>query len=284
MELALPSGRVVEAIDDPYSDRLRCDHPAAQNGQALADALRDEARGRERERIVVFARPKLASGLVDEGFQPEAVMPGFYAGETDCVVLADFPTDDRAELANPREVQKVDDLLEKPRAPKPRPDVETFRATPEDAERIAELIGATFTDYPTPSDDADYVRELISDGTPFRYVEEDGEMVSCASADLVRDAKTAELTDCATHPSVRGRGHMRAILEDLMEDLRDLEYATAFTLARARIPGVNIAFQRLGFELRGRMVQSCRIGRGLEDMNVWSRSLLEVPEPVELPS
>jgi hypothetical protein len=44
-------------------------------------------------------------------------------------------------------------------------------------------------------------------------------------------------------------------------------------LARARIPGINLAFQRLGFALRGCMPQSCRIGEGLEDMHVWSRAL-----------
>jgi len=104
-------------------------------------------------------------------------------------------------------------------------------------------------------------------------VREGGVVVACASADPVADARTAELTDCATRPDQRGRGLMQAILGDLMDDLRAMDYPTAFTLARARIPGVNLAFQRLGFDLQGTMVQSCRIGDGLEDMNVWSRRL-----------
>ena len=66
---------------------------------------------------------------------------------------------------------------------------------------------------------------------------------------------------------------MQAILSDLTDDLRAMEYLTAFTLARAAIPGVNLAFERLGFKYRGTMQQSCRIGTGLEDMNVWSRYL-----------
>ncbi len=90
---------------------------------------------------------------------------------------------------------------------------------------------------------------------------------------MVREALTAELTDCATRPDQRGNGYMQAILTDLMNDLRELEYPTAFTLARARIPGMNIAFQRLGFDLCGTMPQSCRIGEGIEDMNIWSRPL-----------
>ena len=66
---------------------------------------------------------------------------------------------------------------------------------------------------------------------------------------------------------------MQFILEDLVEDLREMGYPTVFTLARAAIPGVNLAFSRLGFELRGTMPQSCRIGEGIEDMNIWSRAV-----------
>ena len=58
-----------------------------------------------------------------------------------------------------------------------------------------------------------------------------------------------------------------------LADLRALGYPTAFTLARAAIPGVNLAFQRLDFQLRGTMPQSCRIGEGIEDMNIWSRAV-----------
>ncbi len=113
----------------------------------------------------------------------------------------------------------------------------------------------------------------MESGTPFRMVTEGDEVVACASADLVAEAQTAELTDCATLPSARGRGLMQGLLADLCDDLRDLGYPTAFTLARAAVPGVNLAFARLGFRLRGRMLRSCRIGQGLEDMNVWSKDL-----------
>ena len=59
---------------------------------------------------------------------------------------------------------------------------------------------------------------------------------------------------------------MRAILGDLVEDLEGMGYA-------------NIAFQRLGFQQCGRMTRSCRIGEGIEDMNVWSRLLRTEASP-----
>jgi len=222
---------------------------------------------------VVLAPTAVAEGLETVGFVPEASMPGFYEGERDCEVLRLALDGERSTLANPKEVARVDALLAASRPPKPPPAVDTVAATEEDASAIAALLGETFSQYPTPSGDADYIAEAIADGTPFRFVRDHGEVVACASADLVPLARTAELTDCATRPSHRGQGLLRVLLSDLMGDLRRMDYPTAFTLARARVPGVNLAFQRLGFALRGRMTQSVRIGAGIEDMNVWSRAL-----------
>lgn len=262
---------LVRAVDDPYSDRVRCDHPSDVDGAALGVALHELAERSGRGRVVTLVRPSVAEGLEDVGYTVDGVIPGFYRGRQDCVVMGLAPDPERAELANPREVARVDDLIDDAPAGTPRPPVVTRRATVDDAAPIAALLGNTFDEYPTPSSEPSYVREQLRDGIPFRVVEDAGEVVACASADLVRSAQTAELTDCATRPDHRGRGYMQFILSGLVDDVRELGYPTVFTLARARIPGVNLAFQRLGFELRGRMAQSCRIGDGIEDMNIWSR-------------
>lgn len=263
----------VEAVVDTYSDRLRCDHPDVDDGLALGLALTEQARDESCGRIVVLARDDLAEGLHEAGFQHEATMPGFYGGQGDCAVMGFALDDDRGLSADARAVRRVEQLLREAPPEHARPAIETERANPGDGEAIAQLINDTFAHYPTPSGVSDYIEQHIEEGTPFRMVREQGEVIACASADLVPEALTAELTDCATRPEHRGRGLMQAILGDLILDLTQLGYPTAFTLARARVPGVNLAFQRLGFELRGRMTQSCRIGTGLEDMNVWSRRL-----------
>ena len=270
----VPEEGPVVALVDLYSDRLRCDHPPVGDGEVLGEVLREEAEKQDRGRIVVLAREELSEGLETVGYETEAVMPGFYAGENDCAVLSFALDDARADVGFSGEVARVDALIERgPRPGRSHPEVETERGTVADAPEIAELIAQTFEQYPTPSGNPQYIAEAIEGGIPFRMVREQGSLVACASADLIREARTAELTDCATLPEARGQGVMQAILEDLMGDLQDLDYPTAFTLARARIPGVNLAFQRLGFEYRGRMTSSCRIGEGLEDMNVWSRQL-----------
>lgn len=273
LSLGLIDGARVIASDDEFSDRLRCDHPTVPCGEVLAEALIETAGELGRGRIVVLGHERLEPGLTAAGFAVEARIPGFYQGEAACTVAGLALRPDRAELANPLEVQRVHDLIgEGPRSGR-QEIAETMRATTADADDIARLIAETFDEYPTPSGHPGYVAGQIEDGTPFRLVRSGDDVVACASADLCVEARTAELTDCATRPDHRGRGLMQAVLGDLMEDLRAMDYPTAFTLARARIPGVNLAFERLGFALRGTMTQSCRIGGGLEDMHVWSRAL-----------
>ncbi|MCB9506381.1 MAG: GNAT family N-acetyltransferase [Myxococcales bacterium] len=272
--LQLDPGVRVRAFDDPHSDRLRCDHPDPRSADQLGERLLEVAEELDRARVVALVPISMEAALDRSGFTCEATIPGFYRGVEDCAVMGAFLDPTRGELAHPIEDRAVltllDDVL--PTSSR-RDDVETRLAGVEDAVRVAELLAETFDDYPTPSHDPRYVEAQILAGTPFRVVEDGGGLVACASADLVPAALAAELTDCATRPSHRGRGLMQAILTDLMGDLEARDYATAFTLARARIPGVNLAFARLGFDLHGCMVQSCRIGTGIEDMNVWSRAL-----------
>lgn len=266
------AGARVTVRDDAYSDRIRCDHPETTDALALGQALMHAAAERNRGRVVVLARRALLEGLEAAGLRLEATMPGFYCGTDDCVVLGAAIDPARAQPSDCREV----DQLIRQRActePRPRPRVPTYRATEADAPELASLMAMTFEHYPTPSAMPDYLAKQIAGGTPFRFVRLNGQVVACASADLVAEAKTAELTDCATRPELRGGGFMQSILADLIDDLRAMGYPTAFTLARACVPGINLAFQRLGFDYRGRMIQSCRIGSGIEDMNVWSRRL-----------
>lgn len=277
LTLSVATGETVRARDDVYSDRIRCDHATVRDGGALGRALRRAARACGRGRVVALAPARLRRGLQDAGLVIEAVMPGYYRGTEACVVAGEALDPGRCAAEDAAAVAAVDALIgDRASSPTPRADrpaVPTERAAPSDAPAIAALITASFDHYPTPSGVPDFVAGEIASGVPFRVVRDEGAVVACASADLQRVALTAELTDCATRPDQRGRGLMQALLGDLMGDLRAMGYPTAYTLARAVEPGMNLAFQRLGFVLRGRMGSSCRIGTGFEDMNVWSRYL-----------
>lgn len=287
---------IVTIFNDEHSDRVRCDHPNTSQGKAIAFFLTGAAHCLGRTKVLTMVEEKVAAELIEQGFRLAGTMPGFYRGKSGCSVLTYNLDEDRLQMANPKEDARVGAILDKTNAlndsdiredfcllgdenliegsdNNQQPEQKTILAMPDDAERIAQLIDKTFFDYPTPSHDPAYVRSQIESGVPFRYIEDDGKMVACASAELVPDALTAELTDCATLPEYRKKGYMQALLSHLMWDLKQKEYCSAFTYARARVPGINILFKKLGFQFCGSIHKSCRIGEGLEDMNMWIRPL-----------
>ena len=266
-----PEPRQVIITSDPFSDRIRCDHPTGVDGDELARQLLESAELQNRGRVVVMANAEISAGLRDEGFTCEATIQDFYNGEDECFVMGAWPDSRRRGLADRERVERVIEFVEQVPPDTSRALAVTARASTDDAEDVARLIGDTFDQYPTPSYDPSYIAADIERGTPYRIVRQGSEVVACASASLIEGAGAAELTDCATRPSSRGKGLMQSLLTALLDDLERLEFSTAFTMARANQVGMNIVFKRLGFDYNGTMAQSCRIGRGLEDMNVWSR-------------
>lgn len=285
---------IVKIIDDKHSDRVRCDHPNTSQGKAIAYFLTGTAYCLGRTKVLAMVEESMAKELEEQGFTLAGTMPGFYRGKKGCSVLTYNLDETRQKKAHPKEFLKVEAIVEKASQVEetliteryeylndedvdesldPEVETKTVLAIPEDSERIASLIDRTFNDYPTPSHDPNYIKTQIESGSPFRFIEEKGEVVACASADLVPDALTAELTDCATLPTHRKKGYMLTLLSDLMWDLEQKGYYSAFTYSRARIPGINILFKKLGFSYCGSIHRSCRIGEGLEDMNMWIRSL-----------
>ncbi len=282
---------LVAVIDDEHSDRVRCDHPNTSQGTAVAFFLAGAAHCLGRSKVLTMVEESLAGELIEQGFTLAGTMPGFYRGDVGCSVLTCNLDERRKQMAHPKEGARVGTILDTYRPVDENQiteryeflgddklrdsgdEVQTILALPSDAEKIAPLIDITFRDYPTPSHDPNYIRTQIESGVPFRYVEDNGRIVACASADLVPDALTAELTDCATLPEYRKKGYMMTLLADLMWDLQQKKYCSAFTYSRVRVPGINVLFKKLGFAYCGCVHQSCRIGEGLEDMNMWIRPL-----------
>ena len=182
------SGQRLQVTDDAYSDRVRCDHPEIEDGRALGRGLSAAAELMGRGRVVVMAEQRLEGGLSAVGYETEAVMPGFYNGANDCVVMGLAREPEREGPGFPAGLERVEAVLEAKGEPMPPPDdVQTRAATLSDAPALAELIGETFQSYPTPSNDPAYVAKQMREGTPFRVVEDGDQLVACASAEAAME-------------------------------------------------------------------------------------------------
>ena len=55
--------------------------------------------------------------------------------------------------------------------------------------------------------------------------------------------------------------------------MRQKNMRTAYTIARAISPGMNITFAKAGYKFSGTLINNTNISGGIESMNVWYKSL-----------
>lgn len=145
--------------------------------------------------------------------------------------------------------------------------------SPEDVDTMAQLYGCVFPSYPFPIHDPAYLAQIMASHVRFVTAESDGRMVALASTEMDAENKAVEMTDFATLHEWRGQRLARRLLIYMEQLMRAEEMITAFTIARAVSPGMNITFARLGYEYGGRLVNNTNIGGAIESMNVWHKRL-----------
>lgn len=262
---------------DAYNRRLKVLDYQAEDFRAFAERLGFLADANRFDKIWILARPKDWERFVRLGFVVEGTLRHALRGKT-AYMVSQFRSTKR--LRSP-ELRKEIDLLDRILAREPRrgprglPAGYTLDfAREEDVPGMLALYRRVFETYPSPLTHREYLVDILHRGSVFRVVRNaKGEVASVASAELSPAHLSAELTDCATHPTERGRGLMSVILKALEQDLRQLGYRCAYTLARAPSFGMNAAFHALGYEFNGRMINNCDIYGGFEDMNLWSKDL-----------
>jgi putative beta-lysine N-acetyltransferase len=142
---------------------------------------------------------------------------------------------------------------------------------------MAPLYGQVFATYPFPIAEPDFLAETMASHVTYFGVWSDGEPVALSSAETDRDARNVEMTDFATLPEQRGNGYARMLLARMQTTMRNEGIRTAYTIARAISPGMNITFARQGYRFGGCLVNNTNICGKIESMNIWYRPLMEAP-------
>jgi putative beta-lysine N-acetyltransferase len=138
----------------------------------------------------------------------------------------------------------------------------------EDVEELAKFYDEIFPTYPTPMHDPKYVKKMMNNKVIFNIIFWKGKIVTAASADIEEASKTVEMTDIACSPEHRGKQLPVIAINSLEKKMKQLKMKTLYTLARAKLPGINKAFYRLGYSYYGRLINNCDIFDGYEDMNL----------------
>lgn len=261
---------------DSRNSRLKLTKYRSQDLSLLGERLVSMAEEKSLGKVIVYAGENDVSTLQKQGFDLEGKIDGFRDGDPVCM-MARFVDQGRAVSVNAKEKDKIVQIAEKASEKEPMVDLpdgfDLRPARPEDAHSLAQLYQEVFTTYPTPIDQPEEIERAMEDDVYFSVVTHKDQIVSASSADVFIEQKAAEMTDCATLPSYRGKGLLSVLFSHLEERMRSKGIPHLFSLTRAESVGMNVVAAKHGYCYRGRLVQNCHIAGKFEDMNIWVKTL-----------
>lgn len=213
--------------------------------------------------------------FTENSFEVEAEIPNFYSGKEDACFMSKYLDSERAEI----EKEEIDSIVELARKKGenayPIHDMrnEIIELSSDHSEEIVGIYKEVFETYPFPIFDETYINECLETNFRMFGLLERGELVSIASCEMDVEAKNVEMTDFATRPAYRGKGHALEILNQMNKEMGLFGMKTAYTIARAKSPAMNITFAKSGYNYSGTLKNNTDIAGEIESMNVWYRSL-----------
>lgn len=270
-------GYTVKMFLDYYNKRIKVLNYKALDYRSMVMKLRFLAEANRFDKIWITASKEDWEQFLRYGYVLEGLLKYANRGRT-AFMMSKFRSQKR--LHSPELMQEtllIEEIMDRTRREGPRDLPEGYQldfAREEDIDGMLALYRHVFKTYPSPLTYREYLVAILHRDAIFRVIRDpSGRVVSVSSAELDTTHRSAELTDCATHPDERGKGLMSVLLDALEADLRKAGYFCAYTLARARSYGMNAAFHALGYEFNGRMINNCDIYGAFEDMNLWVKNL-----------
>lgn len=267
---------------DQYNQRIKIKSYSGPNFHGLIMNIRWIAEANGFDKIICMASHEDWIEFLKHGYVFEAVLKYYFKGEEDAFAMSKFRSQERlVSHSLMDEILLIEKIMHD--APQAEGDKLPLRSLPDgisirlaekgDIPELIQLYQSIFESYPSPLVHSSYLETVFPKETLFAVCIQGGKIISAASAELQPENLTAELTDCATITSARGKGLMSHLLLRLEAELLKRKYVSSYTMARARSYGMNNVFFRLDYEFMGRMINNCDIYGDFEDMNIWVKKL-----------
>jgi len=233
----------------------------------------------EKGYLKIFAKvpSSKSSPFIARGFQQEARIPFFYRGSEEAWFLGYYLNNLRKQELNCKE---LDNILKIARLRKRDPGIKPLsneylvrRCIPADVENMAKIYRIAFRTYPFPIHEPVYLRKTMETHVEYFGIETAGKLVALSSAEMDHKSRTVEMTDFATLPEWRGNKFAQHLLARMESEMKKKNIKTAYTIARAMSPGMNITFSKAGYQFGGRLKNNTNISGRIESMNVWYKFL-----------
>ncbi len=264
----------------PYNQRIYVMKMGEADPAVLPRKLAEFAHAHGYTKVFAKVPRSAAAPFLANGYRIEAEIPHFFADGQSAAFLGCYPDPARAVEPEPGAVEETLRLArqkagEASAAVPPLPEGCRLRpCTEADIPAMSRIYSAVFPSYPFPIEQPDYLLETMRSRVDYFGVERgDDGLEALSSAEMDRKTETVEMTDFATLPRGRGNGHAVSLLSAMEDAMAKCGLRTAYTIARALSPGMNITFARRGYTYAGTLTNNTNISGRIESMNIWHKPL-----------
>ena len=262
----------------PYSNRVYLMKLDKRDLPGIVGQIDELARREGYTKLFAKVPAGTAEYFITHGYRREASIPRFYQGEEDALFLGKYIDPSRARADNKEVLEEVLSLARK-KAESGQDDCmlppgwNLLSCGPEQAEEMSRIYKVVFPSYPFPIHNPEYLRETMRSHIEYFGIAKDGKLIAISSSEMDLKGFNVEMTDFATLPEYRGQGLARCLLQKMEVVMSEREMRTAYTIARAVSPGMNITFARMGYKYSGTLVNNTQISGTIESMNIWYKWL-----------
>ena len=265
----------------PYNDRIYLMRLADQASADFSQQLISLAKTKGYSKIFAKVPKDASADFMQVGFEKEAEIPGFFTGRTSALFLGYYLNNARRQEDDVARLENILHIAEdKQETVMSAPDArfQLRQCLRDDVSEMAAIYVQTFASYPFPIHEAEYLLETMQTHVTYFGAEKEGELAALASAEMDREAANVEMTDFATLPIWAGNNLSLHLLDQMEKAMQEQSISTAYTIARAASPAMNITFARAGYSFAGRLKNNTNISGSIESMNVWYKPLVQPSE------
>jgi len=262
----------------PYNRRVYLMKLDVQDMPHILPVLEHLAHENQYEKIMTKVPSACKAVFENQGYLEEAVIPEYFDTHEHAVFMCKYLSPDRRKLTEHSQIKDILSLarqyIQHPSKKDLSPSMHIRLCHPEDADKMSQVFKSVFKTYPFPIFDTEYLATIIkSEQARYFCIEQDRQINAIAAAEIDSDPKGVEMTDFATLPECRGQGLAGILLEKMERAMVAQGLKTAFSIARALSPAMNIIFASNGYAFGGTLVNNTNISGRIESMNVWYKPL-----------
>ena len=261
-----------------YNDRIYLLKVGINATEKLPLELIGLARRCGYSKVFVKIPAKYSQNFIHAGYSKEACIPEFYHGKNKGIFMGYYLNPMRSSEADKA---KMDEILQlaRSRSGSVIPPLETDQflirhCGKKDIFKMAAVYRNVFSTYPFPIYDPSYLWNTMQKKISYFCVETvKGDLVALSSYEIDHLAQNVEMTDFAILPDWRRNNLSVHLLTRMENAIRGKNVRTAYTIARAMSPGINMTFSRIGYIYGGRLKNNTNIAASIESMNVWYKTI-----------